>query len=148
MKGKLILAMILALAWAAGNDAQARDTRYKFPVQAVLDNPEYARRLSGVTFYFGDSAHPAIVEDFGEYRSNRKTNAVGKSDREACEWAFLSALLSFRDRAISLGANAVVNISSNYRDLPFKSDTEFECGAGGLMAGSALIGTVVSVKAD
>jgi uncharacterized protein YbjQ (UPF0145 family) len=117
-------------------------------VQAVLDNPEYARRLSGVTFYFGDSAHPAIVEDFGEYRSNRKTNAVGKSDREACEWAFLSALLSFRDRAISLGANAVVNISSNYRDLPFKSDTEFECGAGGLMAGSALIGTVVSVKAD
>jgi uncharacterized protein YbjQ (UPF0145 family) len=58
----------------------------------------------------------------------------------------LSALLALHQRAITLGANAVVNIRSNYKNDLFRSDTEYTCGAGGLMAGVALIGDFVLIE--
>ena len=39
--------------------------------------------------------------------------------------------------------DAVVNIESNYKNRQFSSETEFECGAGAIMAGVALKGTLV-----
>jgi uncharacterized protein YbjQ (UPF0145 family) len=126
--------------------AIARDDIGTYAVAGVLSNPAYAARLEGVSFYFGDHAHPEIEKNFGEYMSNKKTNAVGKSDQEACEWAFLSALLSFRDRALTLGGNAVVNIRGYYKKNAFTSATEFQCGAGATMAGVTLKGDVVKLK--
>ena len=38
------------------------------------------------------------------------------------------------------GGNAVVNIHSYYKSVPFKSNTEYECGAGKIMGGVALRG--------
>ena len=35
--------------------------------------------------------------------SNKKTNGVGRKDKEACEWTFLSAMIFFQDRAKQLG---------------------------------------------
>jgi uncharacterized protein YbjQ (UPF0145 family) len=58
----------------------------------------------------------------------------------------LSALIQFRDKARSLGANAVVNIRSNFKNNLFVSETEYSCGAGGLMAGVALIGDFVKLE--
>jgi len=86
------------------------------------------------------------VRPIGEFQSNKKTNAVGKSDKQACEWAFLSALLSFHQRALSEGGNAVVNIKGYYKKQPFSSQTEFQCGAGATMAGVTIKGTVVKLK--
>jgi uncharacterized protein YbjQ (UPF0145 family) len=48
-------------------------------------------------------------------------------------------------RARELGANAVVNIASNYKNVEFSSDSEFECHAGAIMAGVALKGEFVRV---
>jgi hypothetical protein len=126
--------------------AGARDDVQTFPLADVFGNAEYAQRLEGVKFFFGDQAHPAIDKSFGEFMSNKKTNAVGKSDKKACEWAFLSALLSFHQRALSEGGNAVVNITGYYKKQPFSSQTEFQCGAGATMAGVTLKGTVVKLK--
>jgi hypothetical protein len=39
--------------------------------------------------------------------------------------------------------DAVVNIESNYKNRQFSNETEFECGAGAIMAGVALKGTLV-----
>ena len=127
------------------SDAAARDTVRQWPVADVLDNPEYAGRLQGVSFYFGAQAHPAIVREFGEFRTNKKTNGFNKTDEKACQWVMLSALLQLHQRAESLGANAVVNIRSNYKNNETSSDTEYTCGAGALMAGVALIGTFVTL---
>jgi hypothetical protein len=127
-------------------DATARNTIYHFPVADVLNNPEYAERLKGVSFYFGDQPYPAPAKKFGEDRTNKKTNAFNKEDEEACQWVMLSALLALHQRAITLGANAVVNIRSNYKNDLFRSDTEYTCGAGGLMAGVALIGDFVLIE--
>jgi hypothetical protein len=137
----------LAIALALFSSiAVARDDVGTYPVADVLQNPEYAARLEGVKFYFGEQAHPEVERSFGEFQSNKKTNAFNKSDKEACEWAFLSALLSFRERALSSGGDAIVNIRGNYKKQAFSSETHFQCGAGGLMAGVTLVGDVVKLK--
>jgi uncharacterized protein YbjQ (UPF0145 family) len=128
------------------SDAVARDTVRQWPVADVLDNPEYAARLQGVSFYFGAQSHPAIVREFGEFRTNKKTNGFNKTDEEACQWVMLSALLQLHERAQSLGANAVVNIRSNYKNNETSSETEYTCGSGALMSGVALIGTFGTIE--
>jgi hypothetical protein len=139
----LMVASLLALT---SLPAAARDDVGTYPIADVMSNPEYAKRLEGVKFFFGSQAAPAIERTVGEFQSNKKTNAVGKSDKEACEWAFLSALLSFRDRALSSGADAVTNITGYYKKQPYTSETHFQCGAGATMAGVTLKGTVVKLK--
>ena len=124
----------------------ARDTVQTFEIAEVVDNPEYAARLTGVRFFFGEQAHPPAIKKFGEFRTNKKTNAFNKTDKFACQWAFLSALLQLQERAVSLGGNAVVNIKSNYKNVPASSETHFTCGAGNVVAGVALIGDIVSTK--
>ena len=126
-------------------DAPARNTIHKLIIANFMANPEYAGRLEGVSFFFGDQPHPVVDENFGEYRTNKKTNAFNKTDEAACEWAMLSAMLSLHQRAQSLGANAVIDIKSNYKNNEESSATEYTCGAGALMAGVALIGTFVTI---
>jgi uncharacterized protein YbjQ (UPF0145 family) len=126
--------------------AVARTTIHHFKIADFFNNPSNAGQLEDVAFYFGEQSHPAVTTKFGEYRTNKKTNAFNKSDKEACEWVMLSALIQFRDKARSLGANAVVNIRSNFKNNLFVSETEYSCGAGGLMAGVALIGDFVKLE--
>jgi hypothetical protein len=127
-------------------DASARTTIHQMKIADVLNNPEFASQLAGVTFYFGDQPHPAPVNTFGEFRTNKKTNAFNKTDDEACQWVMLTALLTLHRRAVSLGANAVVNIRSNYKNNIVRSNTEYACAAGGIVAGVALIGDFIKVE--
>jgi uncharacterized protein YbjQ (UPF0145 family) len=127
-------------------DASARNTLHRLPAADVLNESGFASQIAGVKFYFGNSPHPAVIQEFGEYRTNKKTNAFNKTDVEACKWVFKSAILALHQRAVSLGANAVVNIRSNYKNNVEVSDTDYTCGAGGLMAGVALIGDFVKVE--
>lgn len=138
--------IIAALLLLLSADASARTTILHLDVADVLNNPEYASRLQGVSFYFGNQPHPAPVNTYGEYRTNKKTNAFNKTDLEACQWVMLSALLTLRSRALDLGANAVVNIRSNFKGELFVSKTQYSCGAGAILAGVALIGDVVKIN--
>ena len=88
----------------------------------------------------------AIVERHGPATTNRKTNALNKSDEEACRWVLMSALVALQDAAKDRGANAVVDIVSNYKGREYASATRYECGAGTLMAGVALKGTYATVR--
>lgn len=138
--------LFLSLALAAPMTAEARDTKLMVPISDAMSAPEAKEKLQGgVRFFFGNQAHPEIKERLGEGVSNRKTNAVNKTDKEACEWAFLSAMLALQERALALGADAVVNIQSFYKKAPVKSETEYECHAGAVMAGIALKGEFVKL---
>ncbi len=137
--------LVLLVVWLPSS-AMARDTVQTHSIAEIFANPEYAARLQGVRFFFGDQSHPVPIKNFGEYRTNKKTNAFNKTDKFACQWAMLSALLQLQERALDLGGNAVINIKSNYKDVPVSSETEFTCGAGATIAGVALIGEVVSTK--
>ena len=126
--------------------ALARDTHLKLPIKDALENPTARERLgTEVKFIFG-APGPAGAKDLGTFMSNKKTNFANKSDKEGCEWAFLSAMLSFKDRAIAEGGNAVVNIHSYYKKNVFSSTTEYECGAGAIMGGVTFKGTVVRLE--
>ncbi len=50
-----------------------------------------------------------------------------------------------QERARQLGGNAVINISSVYRNQELKNESEYDCGAGALMGGVAWSGTVVKL---
>ena len=96
--------------------------------------------------YEQEQKYPAVEREIGIWVANKKTNASNKSDERACQWAFLSAMLSLKQRAIREGGNAVVKIHSYYKKNTNTSASEFECGAGTFVAGVALRGTVVELK--
>jgi uncharacterized protein YbjQ (UPF0145 family) len=127
--------------------AFARDTVQAFSIEEALSS-EKAKAALGeeAAFFFGDQSPGAVVKEFGEIKTNRKTNAFGKSDKEACQWVFLSAMIALRDRALADGGNAVINIKSNYKNNLTSSESTFQCGAGAIMAGVALVGTVVKIE--
>jgi uncharacterized protein YbjQ (UPF0145 family) len=126
--------------------AHAADRKVMLPIQVALaSNSAEARLGDAVKFYFGSQQTPAVVKRLAVDQTSQKTNAFGKSDETACNWVFLSAMRQLEKRARELGANAVVNIVSNYRNVVYSSETEFECHAGALMAGVALKGEFVKV---
>ncbi|MGI9283854.1 MAG: excinuclease [Pseudomonadales bacterium] len=138
----LLVALLLICSHAS-----ARDTKHMYPISEAFDSPDYDEKLGDdVKFFFGTQAHPGIAKSFGEYVSNKKTKAFRKSDKVACEWALLSALITFKERALAEGGNAVVNIRSYYKKIEVSSETEFECHAGAIMAGVALKGEVVRLQ--
>ncbi len=124
----------------------ARDTIHQFPIEALLATSKAKEALYDVPMYFGDQSHPAVKTTWGEVMSNKKTNAFMKSDREACEWVMLSALKALQERAQREGMDAVINIHSYYKKRTFVSETEYECGAGNVVAGVTLKGTLVKLK--
>jgi hypothetical protein len=143
----LFAAAAMAAGLLAAPESGARDTKNKWPIEDALNTAEAKAQLDqGIKFFFGDSAHPAVEKSFGSFQSNKKTRGVGRSDKEACDWTFLSAMLSFQQRARELGGDAVINIESYYRRIPFKSATEYECGSGALMSGVTFRGEVVKLR--
>tara|TARA_R110000751_G_scaffold80201_1_gene161722 strand:- start:3433 stop:3888 length:456 start_codon:yes stop_codon:yes gene_type:complete len=140
-------ALALTLGLLSAGNAQARDTKLMLSVEEAMSSADFQEKLDpSITFSFGGLPNgKRIGERHGNYISNKKTNAFGKSDEEACRWALLSALLSFQDRARSEGGDAVVNLESYYNANPMISTTQFECHAGAIMAGVALRGDVVTL---
>ncbi len=78
--------------------------------------------------------------------TNQKTNAFGKSDEVACGWVLQSALIRLQNAAKAAGANAVVDIASNYKNVEYRNAENYECHAGAIMAGVALKGKLATVK--
>lgn len=145
---KLLIPAIGALTLTlCSMNSFARDDVQEYSIADALAT-EQAKNILGtdIQFFFGDQAHPEVVKHFSEYSSNRKTNGANKSDREACEWVFLTTMKTLKERAQSLGANAVINIKSNYRNNLTTSNTTFKCGSGAFVSGVALVGEVVTIK--
>jgi len=143
---KYIILIFTTLFFFATSNALARNTLHQYSIADVMENPGNISQLEGISFYFGDQYHPSVKKKYGEFNTNKKTNAFNKSDLKACQWVMMSALLQLHKRAQSLGANAVINIKSNYKNNEVSSNTKYTCGAGATMAGVALIGTVVELE--
>jgi uncharacterized protein YbjQ (UPF0145 family) len=143
---KYYVTVVLAACALTVMQAQARDTRHLLAIDEALNISVGENKVDkDIKLYFGNQKHPAVAKSMGEYTSNRKTNAANKSDEEACRIAFLSAVLALQERARKEGGNAVINIRSVYKGENVSNDKQFLCGAGAIMAGVALKGTVVKV---
>ena len=141
------LAPIFLLAVLSTATAEARDSRLHLDFAQAVESGLADGTLDGsVSFHLAGAATPAISKRHGAANSNRKTNALNKSDEEACRWVLLGALVALQEAAKDRGANAVVDIVSDYKGREFASATQYECGAGTLMAGVALKGVYASVR--
>ncbi len=144
---RALFSTMLLTGVVLGQPAQARDTLLNLNAQAALEKGRQTGDiLSDVKVYFAGETTPTVEKKMGEFKSNKKTNAFNKSDEEACQWAFFSAVKSLQERALKEGGNAVVDVKSNYRDKEFVSATEYQCGAGAFIGGVALKGTVAKLK--
>lgn len=139
----LVLFSLVLFSYSAGH---ARNTVLRVDIESALSTADAQAKLNrGIQFFFGDQAHPAVERHLGTYTANRKTSAVDKSDQKACKWVFLTAMIRLQDRAIANGGDAVINIHSYYYKNNFSSKTEFECGAGDVVAGVTMVGEVVKL---
>ncbi|MEM1154795.1 MAG: hypothetical protein AAGI44_11700 [Pseudomonadota bacterium] len=128
-------------------NATARDDRNRYSIAEAMNTEAAKEKLNkGYTFKFGNESHGTVVENYGEFQSNKKTRAFNRTDQEACYWAFLSAMISFQERIEREGGNAVINLRSYYKKNTFVSDSEFECGNGAIMAGVTFLGDVVTLE--
>ncbi len=144
---KMIVGLVTAACFLSASDVMARDTRHMFSIAEALRTLAAEQRIDrNVQLIFGDQPHPPVAKKLGTYTSNKKTNAFIKSDKEACEWAFLSAILSLQERARREGGDAVVNIRSFYKKISISHQTKYMCGAGAIVAGVAFRGDVVKLK--
>ena len=140
MKKTILASLLIMLALPA----IGRDDRLMFSIKDALNTPAAQGKIDkDIALQCGDRPAAASAKVLGEWKTNKKTNAFNKTDKEACEWAFLSAVLELQERAQKEGGTAVINIKSNYKNDERSSEEEYMCGAGGLMAGVALKGTVI-----
>jgi uncharacterized protein YbjQ (UPF0145 family) len=135
--------LLLLLVSTLAVPAAGRSTFHDFLVKDAVESSLGRERLLDVRFYMAGQAHPAVARELGVFKSNRTTNAVGKSDEEACQVAFLSALISLQERARSEGGDAVVDIRSVTKHRDLESATSFRCAAGNVVANVAVTGRVV-----
>lgn len=142
---KFLVFIVVTLSLFSSN-TYARDDVGSYAIADVLDKEQAKVKLGeNISFYFGDQAYSEPVKKFGEFKTNKKTNAFNKSDTEACQWVFLSAMIALKERAQAEGGNAVVEIKSNYKNNLTSNNETFQCGAGTFVAGVALTGKVVKL---
>lgn len=146
MNKKIASALLATLLVLAAGQARAADNEHHLSFAELLESPEAKQKLDGsVRFYLKGQKTPKVLEKKGEDVSNKKTNAFGKDVNTTCQWAALSALIAFQNKAKQLGANAVVDMVSFYKQDTFTSPTEYECHVGALMSGVALKGTLARI---
>lgn len=126
--------------------SQARDTAHFLDFQSVVNEATQAGRLDGsVKFYLNKIPAGAQIIN-ANVTTSQKTNAFNKSDEAACSWALQSALIKLQNSAKAAGANAVVDLASNYKNKEYRDDSKYECHAGAIMAGVALKAKYAKVK--
>lgn len=133
------LTAVLLVAGLGMGTAYARDTTHNLPFNDAVAKATEAGALDGsVKFYLSGTgpANARILQS--DVVTNKKTNAVGKTDEAACDWALRSALIALEAAAKAQGANAVVDVVSFYKRNETKSSTTYECHAGGVLAGVTL----------
>ena len=146
MKKSLTLLAVGLAVLCSATGVQARDTKLLLPIKEALNYvgkkgsaKEILDPSIALVFGHGDGGGNILQADMV---SNRKTNGFGKSDVDACHWAFLSAVKQFQQSAKDVGGTKVVNLVSYYKKREFKSTTEYEGHAGAFIVGVTLKGDI------
>lgn len=145
MKTKVFI--VAALLLSVPGLALAKDQIKHYPFASVVAEATKSGKLDGtVKFYLHDNSpqgRVTVVKD--DVSVNRKTNAFGKADQSTCDWALQSALIALQDEAKKAGANAVVDIVSDYDD-EYRDSQNYECHVGFLMSGVIMKGKLAKVQ--
>ena len=146
MNAKTWTAVALLTASLLPAVSQARDTAHFLDFQSVVNEATQAGRLDGsVKFYLNKTPAGAKIIN-ANVTTSQKTNAFNKTDEAACRWALQSALIKLQNSAKAAGANAVIDLASNYKNKEYRDNSKYACHAGAIMAGVALKAKYASVK--
>jgi len=146
-KSMLVVVVVMSCFGLLAGQALAKDNWHQLSVQDAVSSPLGQEKLSPeIGIYMKGQSHPKVVKRMGEYKSNQRTNGVGKSAQQACDRAFISALMALQNRASREGGNAVIDIYTITKDKKFESATEYSCIKGGFVTNVALMGTVATIQ--
>jgi hypothetical protein len=141
---KLVLPLLL---FAAPGLSLAADKIVHYPFADGVTAATQSGKLDGtVKFYLAGNqpgGQVTIVND--DIEISRRTNAFGKDDQKSCDWVLQSVLISLQDEARKAGANAVVDIVSNF-DKVYSDPQNYECHVGFLMSGVVLKAKLAKVQ--
>jgi hypothetical protein len=145
MKAKTLA--LTALLFAAPGLTLAADAIVHYPFANAVAAATQSGKLDGsVKFYLAGSqpdGQVTIVND--DIEITRRTNAFWKADQKTCDWALQSVLISLQDEAKKAGANAVVDIVSNFGS-EYRDSQKYECHVGFLMSGVVLKAKLAKVQ--
>ena len=137
MKTKFPALAILLLVSVPGISL-ATDKVVHFAFNNAVVAATQSGKLDGsVKFYLADIKPDGQATVVKTVTVEKKTNAFGKQDQVSCDWALQSALISLQEDAKEVGANAVVDIISDY-DNEYRDNEKYECHVGFLMSGVVL----------
>ncbi len=136
MKRGTLIVITLGLASMLGGCA-AEGVQKMSIQKALSDTRANAGVSKDIRLSFGDSGSTGH-----EYTTIKRTNGANKEMDEACNRAFLSAVIALQDRAIKEGKKSVVDIYSFHKRNKFSSSTQFECEDGKIMNAVTLRGKV------
>ncbi|WP_130620030.1 excinuclease [Dyella amyloliquefaciens] len=142
------LSFTTLVLFAAPAISMAADKIIHLPFAQVVAEAQKAGRLDpNIKFYLAGNAPDGTVTVVNDNATtNRKTNAFGKKDQTTCDWVLQSALIALQDDAKAAGANAVVDIVSNYNDVVYSDPGNYECHVGFLMSGVQLKAKLAKVQ--
>ncbi len=149
MKSKLAV-IALALTVSLALPALAAIPRGDlYPISDVLGNKVLAPRLTpGVRFYFADQ--PArLVTDLGEVSTVRRSGPKAsrkKPDAKGCARAMASAMIALDEQVKAKGGNAVVGITTLYREEVTASATSYRCERGMQLVSVQMFGQAAVVE--
>ena len=139
------IAIVLVVLIISTSTAWARNSEVLVDAQEAVDRQGKGDLLD-VPFFMKGQDHPAVKKKIGNWRSSRKGRGAFQSDTDACGRTFVTALKSLQQRALSEGGNAVINIVSVTKDMPYENAKQFRCIAGGIIVHVALEGDVVVLE--
>jgi uncharacterized protein YbjQ (UPF0145 family) len=143
-----LLLSLAALCFAVW-PVDARNIVHLFPITAALESKDLPEKPSGsIQFFFTKEKSPKAGKTIRSETIDRKARLRGNSNENACHEAFASVLMAFEKRAQEMGANAVVNVVSNYKRREMSSATHFECHEGSGYMAVALRGDFVTLAAQ
>ena len=90
----------LLVSLLAAPSAFARSDLVDIDVKTAIANSTGKNPpLDSIRYYMKGQKHGPIAEKMGVFKANRATNAFNKSDEDACNIAFVSALIALQQRA-------------------------------------------------
>lgn len=129
---------ILAFSFIFISTGSAADQIQHFSIRKALSdsrsNSDVDRRIK---LRFGDHHHRGRA-----WTAIRRTFAVGKTNEEACNRAFNSAIIALQKRAKKEGRHSVVDIYSYHKKRKYSSAHKYECAVGSMMVAVTLRGRV------
>lgn len=141
-----LCALILGVIGLSAGHAQADDAGYTLPYRDVLAMPQAQTRLDpAVRLFFGQQQFPQPTSWRHDYFVDRSGNALLTSAESACRNVAIDNLVTLQERARAVGANAVVNIVSDYSRSPRQDNDSYQCHVGSFTANVSLKGTMATL---